>query len=104
MPWSAAREEAQVAATVAVGPQLRLVAPAQKPVGPEMDDQPGVLLRPPAVLSLVVAGQQAAPADGETGGQDAVDPEELTGPAHVALGGGGDDDHMVPLALVPLQA
>ena len=98
-------QEAQVAATVAVGPQLRLVVAApEQPVGPEMDDQPGVLLRPPAVLSLVVAGQEPAPADGEAGGQDAVDPEELTGPAHVALRGGGDDDHVVPLALVPLQA
>ena len=98
-------QEAQVAAAVAVGPQLRLVvAPAEQPVGPEMDDQPGVLLRPPAVLPLVVAGQEAAPADGQTGGQDAVDPEELAGPAHVALRGGGDDDHVVPLALVPLQA
>ena len=98
-------QQAEVAATVAVGPQLGLVvAAAEKPVGPEMDDQPGVLLRPPAVLSLVVAGQEAAPADGETGGEDGVDPEDLAGPAHVALRGGGDDDHMVPLALVPLQA
>ena len=99
-------EQAQIAPTVAVGPQLRLVvaSSAQKAVGPEVDDQPGVLLRPPAVLALVVAGQEPAAADGEAGGQDAVDPEQLTGRAHVALRGGRDDDHVVPLALVPLQA
>ena len=98
-------EQPQVAPAVAVGPQLGLVvAPAEKAVGPQMDDQPGVLLRPPAVLPLVAAGEEPAPADGQPGGQDAVDPEELAGAAHVALRGGGDDDHVVPLALVPLQA
>ena len=44
-----------------------------------MDDQAGVLLRSPAVLPLVAPGQEAATADGQAGGQDAVDPEQLAG-------------------------
>ena len=68
-----------------------------------MDDEAGVLLRAPAVLALVAARQEPAAADGEPGGDDAVDPELLTGGAHVALGRRRDDDGVVALPVVPLE-
>ena len=98
-------EQPQVPAAVAVGPQHRLLAAlaGQESLGAQVDDQAGVLLRSPAVLPLVAAGQEPAPADGEPGGDHAVDPQLLPGGAHVALGRGGDDDRVVALALVPLE-
>ena len=70
-------EQPEVAAAVAVGPQDRLLARRcrQQALGPEVADQAGVLLGAPAVLALVAAGEQAAAADGQPGGHDAVDAE-----------------------------
>ena len=81
-------EQAQITAAVAVGPQDRLLAPAvrEQAPRPEVHDQAGVLLRSPAVLPFVAAGQEPASADGEPGRHDAVDPELLPGRAYVALG------------------
>ena len=98
-------QQPQVTAAVPVGPELRLiVTPPEQAVGPQMDDQARIFLSATAVLPFVAAGQEAASADGQTRGQDAVDTEELSRTAHVALRGGGDDDHVVALFLMPPQA
>src|SRR5580698_4802386 len=52
-------EQAQIAPAVAVGPQHRLLAALvrEQAARAEVADEPGVLLRAAAVLSLVAAGE-----------------------------------------------
>ena len=80
-------EQAEVTPAVAVGPQHGVLAAVvgEQALRPEMADETGVLLRPPAVLALVTTRQQPPAADGEPGRHDPVDTEFFPGGADIAL-------------------